>query len=137
MKTIIFFLALSILLESTITTLPLSLLIILFASVKTRKSDIFLIAFVVGLLLDILAFKNIGWSSLYFTIFVYTIFLYQKKFEIMTLNFITFFGLIGSFGYLFMTGASNIILQALICAALSSFSFFVFRKTNKKILTYA
>jgi hypothetical protein len=137
MKLIILALFISILLESTITTLPLTLLVILFASVWIRKSDVFLIAFVAGVFLDVLAFKNIGWSSLYFVIFVYAIFLYQKKFEIMTLNFITIAGFIGSFGYLYIFGASNIILQSLVCAIISSFSFFVFRKTNKKIFKYA
>lgn len=137
MKMIIFFLILSILLESSITTLPLTLLIILFASIWIRKSDVFLIAFVAGLFLDIAAFKNIGWSSLYFVIFVYAIFLYQKKFEIMTLNFVTLAGLIGSFGYLFITSASNIILQSVIVSLFASISFIAFSLSNKKILKYA
>lgn len=136
MKTIIFFLILSILLESSITTLPLTLLIILFASIWIRKSDVFLIAFVAGLFLDIAAFKNIGWSSLYFVIFVYAIFLYQKKFEIMTLNFVTLAGLIGSFGYLFIISASNIILQSVIVSLFASISFIVLSLTNKKVLKY-
>lgn len=132
MKTIIFFLAISILIESSITTLPLTLLIILFASIWVRNSDVFLIAFFAGFFLDILAFKHFGWSSMYFTLFVYAIFLYQRKFEIMTFSFVMLAGFIGSFGYLIMQGSGVAVFQALICAIFSSLSFFVFKIFNKK-----
>ncbi len=135
MNTIVFFLAISILIESSVATLPLALLIILFASIWIRNSDMFLIAFFAGFFLDILAFKHFGWSSMYFIFFVYAIFLYQRKFEIMTLSFVMLAGFIGSLGYLIMQGAGVAVFQALICAVFSSVSFFVFRITNNKVLS--
>jgi len=137
MKLIVFFVAMSILLESTLITLPLTFLIILFASVIIRKNEIFALAFFSGLFLDILAFKNVGWSSIFFVIFVFLVFLYQRKFEVETLHFVAITALIGSFIYLFIEGVSFVIVQALVATFIISASFFIFKKKNKKIFTYA
>lgn len=137
MKIIIFFLTISILLESTLITLPLTLLIIIFASIVIRKNDIFSLAFFSGLFLDILKLGTIGMSSAYFVVIVMVIFAYHKKLEITSLHFVSITALIGSLGYLFLVGISHIIFQALISTLFIAISFFVFKKTNKKLLKYA
>ncbi len=137
MKLIVFALFISVLLESTLITLPLTFLIILFASVIIRKNEVFALAFFAGLFLDILTFKNIGWSSLFFITVVFVVFLYQKKFEIRTLHFVGIFSLLGSAGYLFLNGVNYLVLQVLVSTLVVSTSFSVFNKTNKKNLKYA
>lgn len=137
MKLIVFFLAISILLESTLVTLPLTLLIIIFASVVIRKNDVFILAFFSGLFLDILRLGTVGFSSTYFVIITMIVFSYQKKFEITSLHFILITALIGTLGYLLIAGTSYVIFQTLASSLLISISFFVFKKTNKKTLKYA
>lgn len=136
MKTIILFLIIAAVLESSITTLPLTLLILVFAGVVTRSNNIFFLAFFAGLVLDFLSFRTIGLSSIYFVSFVFVIFLYQKKFEIQTLHFIMIFSFLGSLGYLILIGINNFFIQSVFSAILSSFSFFVFGIFNKKTLKY-
>ena len=127
----------SILLESTLTTLPLTLIIILFSAVVIRKNEIFLLAFLAGLFLDFLTLETLGLSSLYFVSMVYVVFLYQKKFEIETLYFVITFSFLGVFGYLFIERASYVLLQSLAVTVLVFFSYISFKKFNKKIPKYA
>ena len=127
----------AILLESSVTTLPLVLLIILFMSIVRRSNDVFLTAFFAGLILDILSFGRIGFSSLYFTVLVFLVYSYQRRFEIDTINFMIIFSFFGSFIYLFLVGAGNVLFQSLFSVFLVSVSFFIFRKFNKKVLKYA
>ena len=126
----------AILFESSITSIPLVFLIILFLAVIRRSNEVFIIAFFSGLILDILSFGRIGFSSLYFTVFVFLIFMYQRKFEIETINFLVIFSFFGSFGYLFLTGSGSILVQSLFATLLMAFSFITFRKFNKKIPKY-
>ena len=127
----------SVLLEATLTTLPLTLIVILFLAVTVRKNEVFLIAFLEGVLLDILSFGTIGVSSLYFVSLVFVVFLYQKKFEIETLTFFAIFSFVGSLGYLFIEGTGYVILQSLFITAVTFLSFVVFKKFNKKAPKYA
>lgn len=136
MGIVVLFLIISLTLESSITTLPLTLLILLFASVATRSNNIFGLAFLSGLALDLLSFRTIGISSIYFTCFIFVIFLYQKKFEIQTLHFIIIFSFLGSLGYLILIGANNFFIQSIFSAFLSSSSFFTLGIFNRKKLKY-
>ena len=136
MKTIILFLIIAAILESGVTTLPLTLLILVFAGVVTRSNNIFFLAFFAGLALDFLSFRTIGISSIYFVSFVFLIFLYQKKFEIQTLRFIIIFSFLGSLFYLILIGINNFFIQSVFSAILSSLSFFIFSIFNKKTLKY-
>lgn len=136
MGTIILFLIVAGVLESSITTLPLSLMILIFAGVVTRSNNIFGLAFLSGLILDFLSFKTAGISSIYFVSFVFIIFLYQKKFEIQTLHFIIIFSFLGSLGYLFLTGSGLILAQTFFITLITVLSFFVFGISNTKKLKY-
>ncbi len=137
MVIILISLFLAILLEADITTLPLVLLIILFASVVIKKNEMFALAFFSGLILDIMSFGRIGLSSLYFTLFVFIIFLYQKKFEIETLHFVAIFSFFGSLGYLWIEGVSYFFLQSLFATIIVISSFIAYKSFNKKAPKYA
>ena len=137
MKFFIPSLILAVILESTITTLPLVLLMILFLAVIKRSNEVFLTAFLAGLFLDLLSFGRFGLSSLYFTIFVFVIYVYQNKFEIETLHFITIFSFFGSLFYLITQGSQFIFLQSVVATIISVSSFMMHKKFNKKIPKYA
>lgn len=127
MRLIIFFLAIAILLESTLVSLPLTLLILVFASIVIRKNDIFPLAFLSGLFLDILRLGTVGMSSAYFVAMVMIVFLYQKKFEITSLNFIGVTSAVGTLGYLLATGTSYLFFQVLISTLIILASFRIAR----------
>ncbi len=131
MGIIILYLAAAVFLESSITTLPLVLSIILFSSVVLRKNEVFLLSFISGLFLDILAFTTIGLSSLYLVLFVFVIFLYEKKFEIETLYFVGLFSFLGSAGYLFLIGSKGGLIQASVMTLITALSFLIFKISNK------
>ena len=132
MVVVLFAIFIATLLEASITTLPLVLLIILFASVVMRKNEMFVVAFFAGLFLDLASFGSIGFSSLFFTLLVLIIFLYQKKFEIENLNFITIFSFIGSLLYLFFQSFGNVIFQSIVSTMIISLSFMYYRFANGK-----
>lgn len=127
-------LTVAVILEASVTTLPLTFLILLFIVVAARKNEAFFLAFLTGFILDVLTMRMIGLSSIYFVIFVCIVFLYQKKFEIDALPFITGFSFIGSLGYLVMIGSKGFILQALLVTVISALSFLVFKILNKKLV---
>ncbi len=136
MKLITFLLLVTVILESTIITVPFTLLIIIFSAVIFKNNDVFYLAFLSGLLLDILTLGTIGLTSAFFVLFVMLIFLYQKKFEIESLSFITICSFSGSLIYLFLTSSSHLISQAMLATFIMLTSFFIFKKTIKKTPKY-
>lgn len=136
MGIILISLIVAILLEATIITVPLTLLIIIFTAVIFKNNDVFYLGFLSGLLLDILTLGTIGLTSAFFVLFVMLIFLYQKKFEIESLSFITISSFSGSVIYLFLTSSSILIPQAVLATFIMFSSFLVFKKTIKKIPKY-
>ncbi|MBI2621835.1 MAG: hypothetical protein HYW63_04315 [Candidatus Levybacteria bacterium] len=128
---VLFSLVIAILFETTLTSLPLTLLMLIFAAVALRNNWVFALAFFGGLLLDILKLGTAGVSSLFFVVMVMIIFAYQKKLEIASVNFILIAGLIGSFSYLFLTQTTHLFIQVFLSTVLITLSFFVFKKFNK------
>lgn len=131
---IIIAIILSIFFEATITTLPFTLMVLFFVSVTTRRSEVFLLSLVSGVILDMLAFRMIGISAIYFVSFIFLVILYQKKFELESLPFVGVFSLIGSLGYLFLIGAKGMILQSVLISFIVVISFSVFQISNKKFV---
>jgi cell shape-determining protein MreD len=103
-----------ILIEGTITTLPLVLVCLLCLTIYKREAIVFPIAFLSGLFLDILRVNFAGASSVFFIVFVFLILLYQKKYEINSYPFVAFAGFLGSLGYLGIFGGGNLFIQPLI-----------------------
>jgi len=129
--TIIFLL--SLFLESSVTTLPLVFLTLLCLAVLTREEWIFVIAFIAGVLLDALSFRVLGQSSLYFLLFIFLVFLYERKFEISTKYFVLLASFVGSFGYLLLFTYGNlIIIQAIASAIIGTIIFSFFRKFKER-----
>lgn len=96
MRIIVIFLPILILalFESTIIPLNFTLLAIISWSVLRPAKEVLLIAFVSGLILDLLTGKILGSSSLLFLIISLVIFLYKNRFQASRLSFLlpfTFF----------------------------------------------
>ncbi|HZE86628.1 MAG TPA: rod shape-determining protein MreD [Methylomirabilota bacterium] len=103
-------------LEGSITTLPLVLLFLLcFASIK-KDAIVFPVAFVIGLLLDLLLVHPIGVSSFFFVIFLFFVLLYQRKYEINSYPFVAVASFLGAMVFLLVFGYDNVFLLSVVSA---------------------
>lgn len=129
---IIILLTLSLILESSITTIPLIVPVLVVSTVILRDYAVFLFAFVFGILLDILSFNTVGISSVFFSFLVFLILIYERKFEINTPSFIIFSTLLSSFLFLIFFQRGNLIIQPLISTVIGIILFAVFKKLTYK-----
>jgi len=123
----------SLFLESSVTTLPLVFLTVLCLAVLTSKEWIFVIAFIAGVLLDALFFRALGQSSLYFILYIFLVFLYERKFEISTKYFIFIASFLGSFGFLIIFSYNNLILQSLMSSIIGVLIFSILSRFHKNV----
>jgi cell shape-determining protein MreD len=109
---------------SGITTIPFVISILTVCAVMTRKSWVFFFAFFMGLFLDLSLLRPLGYTSLALVMFVFIIWLYERKFEIRTYIFVFLVTFIGSVFYLMVFEYNNVLLQSLV-AAFSAIGLFV------------
>lgn len=132
----VFLLSIALILEASLTTIPFVFLGLLVLMVLARANWLFLLAFIFGVLLDLVGFKTPGTSSLFFLIILFLILLYQSKFEIATNAFILAVSFLGSFGYLFLLGYhQNLLLQAVVSSIIGLLLFKLIQKYNKSLIT--
>ncbi len=125
----IILLTIALFLESTLTTIPLIFLVLLSLTVLFRNNRIFLLAFVFGMLFDLISFNILGISSLFYIIFLFLVLIYQRKFEIATNYFILISSFLGSLGFLIVLGYNNsVILQAVFSSFLGFLIFKLFQR---------
>lgn len=115
MKTLsVILLTIAFVLESALTTLPLVLLVLLAIMSLYKNNFVFIMAFVFGILFDLITLKTVGATSIFFVSFIFLILLYQSKFEITTNIFIIVASFLGSFCFLIINGiTSNLILESI------------------------
>src|SRR5882724_4709879 len=118
-------LAIFILLEGTVTTLPLVLVFLLCITILKRDGVIFPIAFVAGLLLDLLTVQTVGEKSIFLIVFVFLVLLYQRKYEINSYPFVVFAAFFGSLGFGLLFAIGNVFGQALLSALVASILFMI------------
>lgn len=118
------------LLESTVTTMPITLGFLLLVYILKKDHLIFFLAFFSGLLLDTLLIRSLGTTSIFFILFFFTVFLYERKFEVQTPLFIFFALFFGGAAYLWLVGYKSILLQAGVAAFLFSLSFWVLQRLS-------
>lgn len=119
------------LLETTITTAPLILIMLLIMAVVSKKSWIFSIAFAEGLFLDLLSFNAVGKTSVFFAIFLLIILLYDRKFEIRTLPFVLISSFLGSLFYLIFFNHQSIFVQAVLSSVIAAILFLIVKRIMK------
>lgn len=115
----LFLLAIAILLEGTIMTLPIVLISLLCFAVIVRDWRIFPLAFVSGFLLDVFAVRPLGTTSIFFLIFFFLILLYQRKYEITTVPFVAAASFAGTLLFIFIFGYKYAFLQAIVGTGMS------------------
>lgn len=115
----IFLLLICIVLQGTVTSVPLALVVLLVLIIMNRSAFVFVLAFIAGLLLDAILLFPLGLTSMFFLGFLFLVLLYQRKYEIYTIPFAMIASFSGSFIYLFLLHFENIIVQSIICAAFS------------------
>lgn len=134
MKWFLFFVLLfiAILLESTVTTLPVVLCVLFCFGIMLRNPSILFWGFIGGIIIDALSFHTMGVSSLFFLLFFMIVFLYERKFEIQSIAFVFLFSLLGSLLYLCMLGMHTIIASSIVSACMSTGMYVLLRSLNRK-----
>jgi rod shape-determining protein MreD len=116
----------SVLLES-FSTFPFVLILLVFLSIHLPKSNVLFLAFLGGILLDILLFRSLGISSIFLVVFTFLTLSYQNKFEADTTAFVGLFSFVGSFLYLLLTSQEYPLFISIVSAALSSLIYFIYK----------
>ena len=123
MLLMIILLLLFVVVASGITTIPFSVGLLVLSAVLFKKSWMFFLAFGLGLFLDLISIRVLGSSSLVLAIFVFILFLYERKFEIQTVAFVFISTFLGSIFYLWSFEYQMVFLQAFINALLTAMFF--------------
>lgn len=127
----------SLLLEGTVTTLPLVLLFLLALGIARQDEAVFILAVLAGILLDILALRPVGITGIFYVVFLFLMLLYDRKYEIHSLPFMAVSSFLGSFVYLLLFVRQEIFLQSVISVFLGVIIFLVFRLSrSSKAPTY-
>src|SRR3990167_2245731 len=122
----------STIIQASATTLPLVILFFLYAAVVAKKTWIFPMAFLAGLVLDVLLLNPLGGTSIFLVILLFVVLLYDKKFDIQTFPFVFLASFIGSLIYFIaILHIPNIFTQAIISAVISTSAFFLLVALNK------
>jgi cell shape-determining protein MreD len=125
-------LLLALVLEVSLITIPFIFLVLLCLMVLLKENWLFILAFIFGLLFDLLSFKTIGVSSSFLVIFLFLVLLYQSKFEITTGYFVLIAAFLGSFLFLFLQGYMHlIIVQAVASSIIGLLLFKTMQKLSK------
>lgn len=127
---IILTLLFSVFLEVNFLTMPLTLSVLIFWTVTTQKSEIYLFSFLAGLLLDMFSFNQVGFTSFFLLLTTLIIFLYRSKFEIKTVGFVAVFCFLASFVYLFLKGGNDLIFVSLLMSFVTAVSFKIYQRYN-------
>jgi len=124
-------LILALILQASITTIPLVFLVLLSLTVISKDAIIISAAFIAGVLIDILSFQTPGITSAILITFLFLVLLYQRKFEIATNYFILGASFLGSIIILFIIGNNHLIIFEAIISSIIGFLIFNLFKTSK------
>ena len=126
-------LTLFVIIISGITTIPFPIGLLAIVTILSKKPWVFFLALGLGLFLDLISIRALGYTSLALTIFVFILFLYERKFETRTIAFVFISTLLGSAIYLIIFGYQQIFLQSLVNSLLAVLIFKIIQKSNSKI----
>ncbi|MEK9178458.1 MAG: hypothetical protein AAB801_01610 [Patescibacteria group bacterium] len=129
-------LALTILLEASLTTIPLTLVLLLIYAVYKNDLNVLFLGFFSGLFLDILRLETVGITSLYFVIFLSLVLMYKRKFETESVYYLLFFCFLGVLLFSFLNGLGNPIAQAILSTALALLIYKTFVPAKERILPW-
>lgn len=130
---ILFFLSI---IMSGITTIPFFLGLLVVCTVVFKKSWVFFLALGLGLFLDLITIRALGYTALVLVIFVFLIRLYERKFETRTAAFVFISTFLGSLAYLRIFDYQQILLQSLLSSLFAVLLFKIFGRLSKRIMNY-
>lgn len=122
---------------SGITTIPFSIGLFAIAAVLHKKPWVFFLALSLGLFLDLISIRPLGYTGLILTIFVFLIFLYERKFETQTTAFVFISTFLGSLIYLMIFGYDNALFQSFVNAVVGTLAFRLIQNSNSKMTQLA
>lgn len=120
-------LLLSLIIEGTLSSLPLTFIVLLIFLILKRDLNIFYIAFIAGIFLDLLSVRSVGITSVYLLVIFFAVLLYERKFETKSLPFVALASFFGSLGLLFITSFNSVIIfQAIVASSISLIIFKIY-----------
>lgn len=132
MPVLLIALFLMVLLEGTITTIPVSLVVLILIAIKAERTTGLGIAFTSGIFLDLLRVRVVGQTSLLLVTFLFFIFLYERKYEINTLPFVVVATFAGSMIYGLLFQLPLIVISSFITVVIAVFGFFLLTRFSGK-----
>ncbi|CAN5154789.1 hypothetical protein BH09PAT1_BH09PAT1_2120 [soil metagenome] len=131
-KLLIGFLIIALVVEGTITSLPLVLLMLLICTTQLKTTDVFLSAFLAGVILDVLLVRPLGQTSFYFLMALFLIFMYERKYEITSPIFITIATFFLSLIYFIIFPVPQSFSQIICVTILAFLGFNLVQRVNKR-----
>lgn len=128
---LLLFFIVSLFLEGTLISLPLIFVSLVCLAILIRSPLLFFLAFLSGIILDTFAIRTLGLTSIFFLVFVFLLFLYQRKYEINSYPFVFISSFVGAFIYLLLFGYTNAIGQALLTSFIALIMFVLMRLSSK------
>ena len=119
MPLVVFLLVTLVFLESSIVSIPLALTFLVCLMAIEKKRYVLILGFFSGLLLDILLLRQLGITALLIVLFLFSLMLYQRKFEIATYYFTAIATFIASLIYLLFFRIPHPFVQATVAAILA------------------
>ncbi|HZJ18568.1 MAG TPA: hypothetical protein VFD45_03050 [Patescibacteria group bacterium] len=120
--------------ELVLTSIPLILIMLLNLFIFSKKEWVFILAFIVGILFDILALRPIGFSSIFYISSLFLISLYERKFETTTIYFVFIMSVILSAIYLVLFSRFS-ILESIFSGVLGALVFLFLNYLKHKTLS--
>lgn len=121
-----------VLLEGTITTIPVALVILILIATKAERTTALGVAFTSGIFLDLLRVRTVGQTSLLLVTLLFFIFLYERKYEINTLPFVVVVTFVGSIIYGLLFQLPLLIISSFITTVLAACGFFLLTRFSVK-----
>lgn len=133
MKVWIFFITLIAVsfLQATTTTTPFIIMLFVLFYVFSNSFLVLLAVFLSGLIFDTLLLHPLGSTSMLFLGFILLLFLYERKFETRTFQFVFFATFLGSVTFLLLFGYNYVLEQAAITGLITVILFIMFEKFIK------
>lgn len=131
-KLLVGLLIMAVLFEGTITSLPLVLMMLIITATQIHSTNIFLVGFVGGIVLDIVLIRPIGETSSYFLIILFLMSMYEKKYEVGSALFVTIFTFIASGIYFLIFPAPQRLLQIGTITAIAFIGFYLLQTVNRR-----
>lgn len=136
-KILLAFLVFALLLEGTITSLPLVLLMLIFIATRFYHGNIFAIAFFAGLILDVMLVRHLGETSVYFLLILFLICMYERKYEISSPLFVTIITFVASCIYYFIFPVPQSFVQIVVATVLAFIGFSLVKQLERRTIPTA